>query len=653
MTSSLLARIQLLKDTSNHISLSQLFAFVATCARLKNHILVICPSSHNVRQPPLLLPEDIAEILEGTCQMSNEEVQACWDGLKEEVWHMDEVMAGVFTDKQLQRTFKSHGGDLAPSHRSLWPPKKYCFNPECGYVKGKKGLKLQGAAEQHGVLYTKTGPLPILFVHITCHSCKTIYHPTFYVKQNPQDNSYYRYYYESPTLPQVIQLNEHRFADTELVRDWTNNMVLCHSSATNLANVQEMNGWPDFPQHWSILPNLKAEYILDGFKALALLEHHLRKGSQLVVLHDGLQRTRFDSAMQVFNDEIEQVGQPEAEHRCDTCVRIIPGTEGQANKEVFLVVCDGVTIGRPCCRVDKCPEPLLTSKARYCQQHISEESICSIRGCREDVERGFKTCLDPKHREAEERFREHGKSTRTLKERYEREVQEHVTENEAILPAGVTDTSSSIVNDAVNSSGSKEKKKDTVCYRDFGRKHSHNQQYIVAPCGMIISQCCFLHSEAFSLVAELGYHTFKGKRKPNHFCFDSNCILSKYIRTSAPDHIKEFYKDVGLPVDVFHFKSKHKQSDHYCGQHCNPYKFPELMTKDTNGKEKWAFNTSVCEQTNVWVNGFVPICREMGGLFYDFFLNVMVLKRNEFTKRRLENQGKNPRYWRYVNGHYY
>ncbi|EEB95864.1 hypothetical protein MPER_05102 [Moniliophthora perniciosa FA553] len=105
-------RIQALHTASSTISVSQLYAFVAVCTRLKNNILVVCPSNHNVNQPPLFLPEEVIDILKGACQMSKEEVESCWNALKEEVWNLDDVLAGVITDRQLQKTFQANGGNL-------------------------------------------------------------------------------------------------------------------------------------------------------------------------------------------------------------------------------------------------------------------------------------------------------------------------------------------------------------------------------------------------------------------------------------------------------------------------------------------------------------------------------------------------------------
>lgn len=86
-------------------------------------------------------------------------------------------------------------------------------------------------------------------------------------------------------------------------------------------------------------------------------------------------------------------------------------------------------------------------------------------------------------------------------------------------------------------------------------------------------------------------------------------------------------------------------TDDYCGTHCNPYNFPKLMYTDASGDDQWYFNTSVTEQTNAWFGRYHTICCEMGGIFYEFFLNQLILMHNEEKKTELENNGFNPTYW--------
>lgn len=121
--------------------------------------------------------------------------------------------------------------------------------------------------------------------------------------------------------------------------------------------------------------------------------------------------------------------------------------------------------------------------------------------------------------------------------------------------------------------------------------------------------------------------------------FDNNCSLYKMIKNDDKD--KQYFEHVYFPVDVFHFKSKHKESDTFCGEHCNPVLFPELYDADT---KQWRFNSSAAEQVNAWFDGYGKIVREMMQDRYEFFLDEMIKRRNRWLFNELRKREKNPRF---------
>lgn len=187
----------------------------------------------------------------------------------------------------------------------------------------------------------------------------------------------------------------------------------------------------------------------------------------------------------------------------------------------------------------------------------------------------------------------------------------------------------------------------------FGRKRTHNEQILVAPCGMILARETFYGAEAIGTCAvsledslevliiifhhqEFIKRTFQiNEQMPNHIFFDNNCSLAKHVKND-PD-----FKDVGLSVDVFHFNCKHSQKDIFCQMNCNPALFPELLSEDGKG---WYFNSSIAEQTNVWLGGFHAIVREMLVDRYNFFLDEMIILRNRMTHAKLAREGHCPMY---------
>jgi hypothetical protein len=125
--------------------------------------------------------------------------------------------------------------------------------------------------------------------------------------------------------------------------------------------------------------------------------------------------------------------------------------------------------------------------------------------------------------------------------------------------------------------------------------------------------------------------------KPEHLIYDTNCDAKQQV-LAHPDHWTWFL-DVGMTVDVFHFLHKHDERHEFCQEHCNPVAYPELLGPDG----KWFFNTSVAEQTNVWLGGYQSMCREMLPTKFNFFLNEMIRLRNQITVAKLAADGHNPR----------
>lgn len=106
--------------------------------------------------------------------------------------------------------------------------------------------------------------------------------------------------------------------------------------------------------------------------------------------------------------------------------------------------------------------------------------------------------------------------------------------------------------------------------------------------------------------------------------YDNNCHVKEVIMSCGDVH----FDRCAMPVDVFHMKTKHKESHEVCNRWCNPAGFPDLMIGD-----KWRFNSSAAEITNAWFGGFQSIVREMRVERYEFFLDEMIKRRNRILIR--------------------
>ncbi|GJE98506.1 hypothetical protein PsYK624_147380 [Phanerochaete sordida] len=171
----------------------------------------------------------------------------------------------------------------------------------------------------------------------------------------------------------------------------------------------------------------------------------------------------------------------------------------------------------------------------------------------------------------------------------------------------------------------------------FGRKRTHNEELCVASCGIILGRATFFGSEALNGVRTFLMKLFPTKASlPGVIWHDNNCKLVAMLRNDPEPHLRSYFDEVALPVDVFHFKSKHKEGDENCNANCNPALFPEL-TKDEGKSKTWRFNSSAAEQANAWFGGYQAIVREMQVDRYNFFVDEMIKRRNRQLLIRLED----------------
>jgi len=57
---------------------------------------------------------------------------------------------------------------------------------------------------------------------------------------------------------------------------------------------------------------------------------------------------------------------------------------------------------------------------------------------------------------------------------------------------------------------------------------------------------------------------------PDHIFFDNNCTIARMVKNDP------YFQNIGLIVDVFHFKCKHSEEDTFCQSNCNPAAYLEL-----------------------------------------------------------------------------
>ncbi|KAF8074791.1 hypothetical protein FPV67DRAFT_1408151 [Lyophyllum atratum] len=616
------------------ITLREINVFITLVSRLKHDILLTQPAS--MTGVPVHLPLSVKIFLENACSLNRTCVESCWSLLKDYIWNGKQTVDAV----DLFRKFGHlHGYTI----ESLYPPLKdhRCTAPAC--TRTGRGKAMKKYETRHAVLYTlDRGALPVYSNHLYCEACQINYHHGFRVEKGR------RIYYDG--MPEIIQAGEHQFFERKVIQMWITLMLVSWTSATNCARMYNLTlSTMPLPGDWKFGSTVTTEQVWDAFTILALLEDCATREKTLNVPHDGPQKDRFTFAVRERNHRFRQFSQPESRHRCKKCTRIFFGSGTEDSYRVWVVVIDGVTVGHPCCGVHNCQEPLSNNRHRFCPKDSHLGSICAIVGCSRMVQTGSLACPELEHQQIEALHRERGQAQFQLRERLQRARVAHPNDSiateistqdiepveEEVFEVDKQGAVRPVEEMGTNARGVRVPQKRKI-RAQFGRKRTHNEQIIVAPCGMIIARETFYGAEGVGSVIEMIERTFHEDIKPNHIFFDNNCTLAKMV------HDNEFFDDIGLTVDVFHFKSKHSENDTFCQLNCNPEAFEELKG---DGGKGWYFNSSIAEQTNVWLGGYHSICREMLVERYNFFLDEMIMRRNRVTKDRLEKAGHSPQHW--------
>ncbi|KAH9851669.1 hypothetical protein C2E23DRAFT_869110 [Lenzites betulinus] len=463
------------------------------------------------------------------------------------------------------------------------------------------------------------GPTPVRVISLYCRGCHTRYYPNYFLHDQASTRTYYS------GVPRLLQVAQHSFVSADVCEMFSNLMAVAWTSATNCARFYNSSLAPPdiaelLPIDWEYSFEVDTEQVWDSFFLYSLLLDHQERQTTLILPHVApSQAYRLKEAIHARNMIMAGPGQEHWSHACDLCCWVHQTEDGTAQR-VRSVITDGVGIGHPCCGVHDCKLPLIRAKgARYCAQHSSMEAQCSVLSCPLAAEKGFRTCAIPEHRQLDEHLQLENKAI-TLVEDGSAEDSELEIRNEEV---------------ECNAKSPEGNKRIRAL---FGRRRTHNEELAVASCGVILGRATFYGSEAIGGVLEFWKGLFPTVESlPEVLWHDQNCRLWSTLQNADQD-TQDFFARVALPVDVFHFKCKHKEGDIVCGTHCNPYIWPELRTDDG----KWRFNSSAAEQANVWFGKFLPIVREMEGTRFNFFLDEMIKRRNRLTVKELRRKGHRP-----------
>ncbi|KAF8583376.1 hypothetical protein K439DRAFT_1348921, partial [Ramaria rubella] len=306
--------------------------------------------------------------------------------------------------------------------------------------------------------------------------------------------------------------------------------------------------------------------------------------------------------LEARNERMAGPGQPQWNHACEKCTWVTLAEDGIHHRSIHVTVTDGVTLGHPCCAVHDCQEPLYSQCDIYCVRHAHKNRECVVVECTRLREGDWKTCAGKAWGEGDEEM--------------------YVDCDGMILEE---DT---VLHEYEVSCAGKTAAGNQKIQARFGRQRTHNEELCVATCGVILECTTFFGSEAPNGVWLFWKGLFPMQASMLHCQFhDNNCKILPMLKNHPDPH----FSHTIFPVDVFHFKSKHKESDQFCAKHCNLMNWPKLLTEGGC----WRFNSSGAEQANAYFGGYQAVVREMQVDWYNFFLDEMISRRNEMLVKEL------------------
>ncbi|PPQ78706.1 hypothetical protein CVT24_002284 [Panaeolus cyanescens] len=555
------------------------------------------------KDPLPTLPYYILDLLKASLGLSIDSLKLLWDAMKSSIW---EASWSTDTQTQLSKRYISyflrHGMPRSLLFYSLLPPTRTCLDPLCTKLKQRREL-VEAKSYPITVFSLDLGPVPGMVVSLYCRYCKTRYYPNYYVHDNASTRTYY-----PGLVPDFIHAKEHTFIDKQLCAMFTSMMLNLVTSAANCAKVY--NETMSNTEAKDLLADvyrrdheLAGKTVWDSLFLFWLMEDHVENNTILEVNHQAsTQAIHLEKALEARNDRMIGPGQELWNHACDLCLWI---KEQDGDEAIIRSVVVDANV-----------------RHIYCPKHFNLNKKCCAVACSDDAEPGFRTCTLSEHRQLETWLREENKAMFQLKRRLARTGGQLEIDETA---------------DAEMCSG-KEETGNRAPHARFGRRLTHNEELCVTSCGIILERATFYGSEAPNGVRIFLMGLFPTKKSLPHVIWhDNNCKIRAMLQND-PEELRTYFDECAMPVDVFHFKSKHKKGDIECNKHCNPANWKDLMTEDGH----WRFNSSAAEQTNVWFGHYLPVVRGMDAVQYDFFLDEMIKRRNRNRVVELERIEKSP-----------
>ncbi|EGG12306.1 uncharacterized protein MELLADRAFT_89176 [Melampsora larici-populina 98AG31] len=573
------------------------------------------------------------------------------------LWHTTRhLLSAGHVEPGLLIQLHGYQPDLPIPEHFLVCPTKHCLTCSTPH-------KLHIRSRIDGYLYDVDGVHTIGIVTLKCPGCSTCYWPSYYSKDK------IRTYYSSRfgRNKQTFQVSCHFFMTHRLAELLREGAMLAHISNFNLANlfnrcyVDRVTTIPPLTSAPTILPDLSEVTCRDALDINTLLMKCNSAGTCLRVNTSAAPPDkRYHHAMQAVLEWIALEGSKHRAHACSACMRVLPlpSTDGTPKLgSIRAVVTDGITIGHWRCTATPaqlrelahaeglpapngpCTIPLDRMSDRFCPEHLTRlGKRCVAQPCKNDAEEGSPTCHLEVHINAYAKFKAHITSNFALTSMLNRpgsnrpsDPTVHQDWNTAKL-IGLEDVQQGDEEERLHEKG-REGGDAAPTRISLSRARTHNDQLCVSTCGVILARETFYHSEGVSAVRVSNFVSSVQAYDCTLTTFPYSGLSTTYVpKCDASGEDYGPFMETVFPVDPFHFRS-HKETDKFCQYYTDPKLFPEL--RDANG---WYFNASAGECANVWYGGFASLARNMHPIRFNFMMEDMIERRNDWLIRRLSKR---------------
>ncbi|EGG04959.1 uncharacterized protein MELLADRAFT_88423 [Melampsora larici-populina 98AG31] len=378
--------------------------------------------------------------------------------------------------------------------QSLYPPFEHC--PKCSRTRPMRAKSL------FGYLYDVDGCHTIEHFYLYCQPCRTSYHVSYSIYN--EERTFYTT--SEGRNPEVFQVHTHYFMTHRLAHHFKMSQML--QRIVNLYNSTFMGSHtpPLFTSQQAFFPRMSAEVCKDGMGIDTLLFNYSSRSKVLVVPDSGLDRVRYNEAKKECTSWIAAEGTAHKNHACSLCTCITYSEEYNKHSVVCAVVTDGLTIGHWRCSASASQLEMLAKDFGHpAPDGPCRRTLDTAQPCTQPALANKRTCGLQSHQEAAKTFSTRVNSNFQLHSMLNRpgsnlnldpsvhleDESGEIQDLESLQQADESDR----VEESQRSGEEGSTKKPTL-----SRARTHNDQLVVAPCGVILARQTMFNSESPSAV---------------------------------------------------------------------------------------------------------------------------------------------------------